>query len=76
MYARLAPEVPKNKRFSRNDWKMLKIAQLECVSYGVVCGVSYCFDNEKALIGKDDCHERKHRVTLHTLIASWVPLNT
>ena len=47
---------------------MLGIGQLECVSYGVVCGVSYCVDNEKALIIKDDCQECEMSVKLHILI--------
>lgn len=62
---------------------MLGIGQVECVSYGVVYGVSYCVGSEKALINKDDCQERELRVKLctHHLVTSWmflkkkIPLN-
>jgi hypothetical protein len=40
---------------------MLRIRQLECVSYDVVYGMSYCVDIEKALINEDDYQERKLR---------------
>ena len=49
-------------------WKVLKIEQLECVSYDIVCGVFYCVDNEKARINANDCHERKLRVGLRRLV--------
>jgi hypothetical protein len=45
------------KRFSRNDWRVLGIGQLECVSYDVVCGMFYCIDIEEVLINEDDRHD-------------------
>ena len=45
---------------------MLGIGQLECVSYGVVCGVFYCVESEKALISEDGC--RKLRIELRKLV--------
>ena len=47
---------------------MLRIGQLECVSYGVVCGVFYYVDIEKALISTDNSQECKLRVRLHKLV--------
>ena len=40
---------------------MFGIEQLECVSYGIVCGMFYCVVNEMALINEDECHERELR---------------
>jgi len=48
---------------------MLRVGQLECVSNDVVCGVSYCVDNEKVFINEDECQERK----LHNLIVETRP---
>ena len=42
---------------------MLGVGQLECISYDIVCGVSYCVDNEKALISEEDCQE--HNIYLN-----------
>ena len=47
---------------------MLRIGQLECVSYGVVCGVFYYVDSEKALISTDNCQECQLRVGLRKII--------
>jgi hypothetical protein len=44
------------------------IGQVECVSYGVVCGMFYCGDSEKALINKDDHRDRELRVQLRRLV--------
>jgi hypothetical protein len=45
IYARHATRVLKLGVLETNDWKMLGIGQLECVSYGVVWRVlSYCVD--------------------------------
>jgi hypothetical protein len=49
---------------------MLGIGQLECISYGVVCGVSYCVDSENAMISEDDFQERELHVKLHKLIVN------
>jgi hypothetical protein len=38
---------------------VLGIEQLECVSYGVVCGMFYCVDSEKTLINEDDHKDRE-----------------
>ena len=38
---------------------MLGTGQLECVSDGVVCGLFYHVDSEKALISEDDRQERE-----------------
>ena len=40
---------------------MFGFGKLKCVSYGIVCGIFYCVDNEKAMIKEDDCHERELR---------------
>ena len=55
IYACHAPRAPKLGVCSINDWKMLGIGQLQCVSFGIVCGMFYYVDNEKSLINKDDC---------------------
>ena len=47
---------------------MLGIGQLERVSYGVVCGISYYVDTEKASISENDCQEHKLHMKLHKLI--------
>jgi hypothetical protein len=62
-----------NRRFSRNGWELLGIGQLECVSYGVVYGVSYCVGSEKALISEDDRQEHELRVKLCKLIVKTRP---
>ena len=71
--ARRASEAPKVGVFPRNDWKVLGIGQLKCVSYGIICGVLYCVDTEKALIGKDDRHERALHVELRRLVIETRP---
>ena len=52
---------------------MFGIEQLECVSYGFVCGVFYCVDNEKALIKVDDRQECELHVRLCKLIVETCP---
>jgi hypothetical protein len=53
---------------------MLRIGQLECVSYGVVCGMSYYAHNEKALINKKMIERKRElRVKLHNLIVETRP---
>ena len=47
---------------------MFGIGQLECVSYGIVCGMFYCVDNEKAMINEDDRQERELCVELRKLV--------
>ena len=47
---------------------MLGIGQLECVSYGVVCGLFYCADNEKVLISEDNRQEQELCVQLCRLV--------
>jgi hypothetical protein len=54
--------------FSKNDWKVLEIGQLENVSHGIVCDVFSCVDNEKALIIVDNCYECEVCVGLRILI--------
>ena len=51
--------MPKIGVFPRDGWKVLGIGQLECVLYGVVCGMFYYVDNEKAMINKDDHQKRE-----------------
>ena len=48
---------------------MLGIERLEYVSYGVVCGMFYCLDIEKALINADDCQECELHFELCRLVA-------
>jgi hypothetical protein len=47
---------------------MLEIGHLECVSYGVVCGMFYCVDIKKALINKDDSWVRELCVEQRKLV--------
>ena len=47
---------------------MLVIGQLKCVSYGVVCGMFYSVDSEKALISEDDHQELELRDKLHRFV--------
>ena len=47
---------------------MLGVGHLECVSYGVVYGVSNWVDSDKAMISEGDCQERELRVKLCILI--------
>ena len=49
------------------------IGQLECVSYGIVCGVFYCVDSDKALISEDDHQERELRVKLCRFVVKTCP---
>ena len=56
------------RKYSELDkWSVFHMA-LECISYGVVCGVLYCANNEKALINEDNCQEHETCVELHILI--------
>jgi hypothetical protein len=47
---------------------VLGIGQLECVSYGVVCGIFHCVDSEKTLINEEDRQERELHVELRMLV--------
>ena len=60
--------MPKIGVFPRDGWKVLGIGQLECVLYGVVCGMFYYVDNEKAMINKDDHQKHELHVELHRLV--------
>jgi hypothetical protein len=42
-------------------WKVLGIGRLECVPYGIVCGVFYGGDSEKDVICEDDHQDRQLR---------------
>ena len=52
---------------------MLGTEQLECVSYGIVCGVLYRVNSEKTPTNKDDRRERESCVQLHKLVADTRP---
>jgi hypothetical protein len=47
---------------------MVGIGKTKCVSYGIVYGVSYYVDSEKAMISEDDRQERELCVKLRRLI--------
>ena len=53
---------------------MLRIGQLECVSYGIVCGVLYYVDSEKVQISVGDRQERKLRVRLRRFVVDTHPM--
>jgi len=48
--------------------KWLELEKTKCVSYGIVYGVSYYVDSEKAMISEDDRQERELCVKLRRLI--------
>ena len=52
---------------------MFGIGQLECVSCGIVCGVFYCVDNDKALVSEDDHQERELCVKLCRFVVETRP---
>jgi hypothetical protein len=61
MYAQRGPGAAKIGSYK----KRLENARnwiIECVSDGVVYGMSYCVDSEKALFNEDDCQECELRV--------------
>ena len=41
---------------------------MECVSYGVVCGVFYCVDSENAIFSEYDNLEHELRVKLFIVV--------
>jgi hypothetical protein len=47
---------------------MLRIGQLECVLYDVVCGLFFCVDIEKAMVSVDDHQERELHIGLCRLV--------